>query len=202
MSSKFEKNLLNPNNYIHRNGYFLLVYTGSQSDRLKSIEEIFKRLFHLYVINVNVLLMVGKYAQIYTYFPFTPRKCHSSDAEFHISFRGIETSSNYTIDKTIFPGKVDNMYGCGMTILTWTYAPYVKVERDDNGNFLSLHGVEGSVISYLSQLMNFTIEIIEPTIKEAGEIFPNGTITGAIEKVSLYTLLYPLWYLILWVLCI
>uniref|UniRef100_A0A1I8PZ58 Putative ionotropic receptor ligand binding domain-containing protein n=1 Tax=Stomoxys calcitrans TaxID=35570 RepID=A0A1I8PZ58_STOCA len=55
---RLEKELLNETRHYHRNGFFLLVYTGTEPQRLHNIRVIFCRLFHIYVINVNVLMMV------------------------------------------------------------------------------------------------------------------------------------------------
>ncbi|XP_073829015.1 uncharacterized protein [Musca autumnalis] len=181
---KFERDLLDPKHHYHRSGYFVLVYTGKEADRLNNIKEMFRRLFSIYVTNVNVMLMVGKYPYLYTYFPFTPNKCHSSNPSYFASFKGIEKNANFTLGKSLFPTKVENMHGCTLTILTWTYLPYIVVERnEETGELISLHGIEGSVISVLAERMNFTIRVKEPNPKDRGDIYPNGTATGAAKMI-------------------
>lgn len=181
---KFERDLIDPKQHYHRSGYFVLVYTGLEADRLSNIKEMFRRLFNIYVTNVNVMLMVGKYPYLYTYFPFAPNKCHSSSPGYFASFKGIEKNANFTLGKNLFPTKVKNMHGCSLSVITWTYLPYIVVEQDEKtGELISLHGIEGSVISLLAERMNFTIKIKEPKAKDRGDIYPNGTATGATKMV-------------------
>lgn len=182
---KFEENLLNPNRGYHRNGFFILIYTGFEPERLVTIRNIFRRLFFLYVVNVNVMMMVGKYAYVYTYYPFTARKCHSPQPELLLSFRGIESNPNFVLKKGLFGSKVANMHGCPLSVISWDYPPFIFVKKDPKtGAFRTIHGIEGSVISLLSQQMNFSIYIKEPNPREAGEVFSNGTATGAARMVS------------------
>ncbi|XP_061397721.1 uncharacterized protein LOC133333420, partial [Musca vetustissima] len=182
--NKFERDLLDTKQHHHRSGYFILVYTGKEADRLGNIKEMFKRLFSLYVTNVNVMLMMGKYPYLYTYFPFAPNKCHSSSPSYFASFQGVEKNPNFTLGKNLFPTKVENMHGCSLSVITWTYLPYIVVERnEETGELISLHGIEGSVISLLAERMNFTIEIKQPNTNDRGDIYPNGTATGAAKMI-------------------
>uniref|UniRef100_A0A454A0P2 Ionotropic glutamate receptor L-glutamate and glycine-binding domain-containing protein n=1 Tax=Stomoxys calcitrans TaxID=35570 RepID=A0A454A0P2_STOCA len=181
----FEKNLLDKNRNYQRNGFFLLVYTGHECDCMTSFKQIFKRLFELYVTNVNILLMIGKHAYLYTYFPFRTHKCHSFEPEMYISFRGIENNGNFSTAKSFYPSKVINMHGCPLTIVTWNFPPYIFVDRDEStGKLLALRGLEGSLITLMAERMNFTIEIKTPKQLNIGEVFENGTVTGALGMVA------------------
>lgn len=182
----FERDLLDPRLYYKRDGYFILVYTGTESNRLMHVKEIFRRLFYLYCTNVNVLLVVGKSPYLYTYFPFTPKKCHSSVPEFYLSFRDIQKNyDQFEVNKPVFPIKVRNMHGCKLVVVTWTYSPYIIVDTDpEDGKLIKLHGIEGLIISALSEMMNFKIEIKKPEPMDRGDVYPNGTATGATKMVS------------------
>lgn len=184
----FENDLLDPNRHYHRNGFFILIYTGTERDRLTNIKEIFRRLFYLYVTNVNVLMIVGKMPYLYTYFPFAKNKCHSSLPEFFISFRGIDKNfDKFKVNKPLFPSKVKNMHGCELAVATWHYPPYIYIDYDPKtGEFKRLHGIEGMLISLLSELMNFKILIKEPVPRDRGDVYPNGTVTGAAKMVSYF----------------
>ncbi|XP_075158055.1 uncharacterized protein LOC142231327 [Haematobia irritans] len=179
----FEKNLLDDRRPYQRNGFFLLVYTGQHSDFRPISQNIFRRLFHLYVTNVNILLMIGKHAYIYTYFPFRANKCHSSDPELYMSFSGIENNRNFSKIKTVFYSKVDNMHRCPMTIITWNYHPYVFVKRDVETRKLSLSGIEGSLINLIAEKMNFTIKVKRARKRDVGDVYRNGTATGALKMI-------------------
>lgn len=131
-------------------------------------------------------MMVEQYAYIYTYYPFTPNRCHSPQPEYVMSYEDIESNENFTLSEGgLFPNRVTNMHGCPVTVVTWTYKPYTYVKRDrKTGAFMGLYGIEGSVITLLSKHMNFTIVIKQPNPLEPGELFPNGTATGATRMVS------------------
>ena len=124
---------------------------------------------------------------MYTYFPYAPKKCHSSLPEFYLSFRDIrENYAQFQVNKPLFPRKVKNMHGCKLAVSTWTYAPYIYVETDpEDGKFLKLHGIEGLIISTLAEMMNFKIEIKLPDPLDRGDVYPNGTATGAAKMVSI-----------------
>ncbi|XP_065365315.1 uncharacterized protein LOC135958339 [Calliphora vicina] len=181
----FEQDLLDPNSYYHRNGFFLFVYTGTEHERLNNIKEIFRRLFNVYCTNVNVMLMVGRSPYLYTYFPFAKNKCHSAMPEFYISFRDIQKNfSAFEVKKIIFPSKVDNMHGCELAVATWHYPPYIYVDKDPkSGEITRLHGIEGLLLSLLAEMMNFKIRIKAPQPLERGDVFPNGTATGATKMI-------------------
>ncbi|XP_013104470.2 uncharacterized protein LOC106085017 [Stomoxys calcitrans] len=182
---KLERDLLDPKFHYHRNGYFLLIYTGTEAERLANLKEIFRRLFNIYVINVQVMLMMGNAPFLYTYFPFTPNHCHSSQPEFFASFEGIrfDNVGNFTLNRKLFPVKVTNMHGCDVKIATWTFMPYMSVHKDPQTNEYRLGGIEGTLIGLLSNLMNFTIIVTAPDPKEWGDIYPNKTATGAIKMI-------------------
>uniref|UniRef100_A0A1I8PUX0 Putative ionotropic receptor ligand binding domain-containing protein n=1 Tax=Stomoxys calcitrans TaxID=35570 RepID=A0A1I8PUX0_STOCA len=195
--NKLEEGLLDESRHYQRHGYFLLVYTGLQVERMNHVREIFHRLFYIYVINVNILMMIGKHAYLYTYFPFSPNQCHASQPELYVSFSDIE-GENFTINKTLYPNKVRNMHRCPLTIVTWNLPPFIFVEKDkETGDLISLFGIEGSMITLLAELMNFTIKVVEPKPRERGNIYPNGTSTGATRmileaeaNITLYSYIY------------
>ncbi|XP_073832586.1 uncharacterized protein isoform X2 [Musca autumnalis] len=181
---KLEHDLLNPHRDYHRHGFFFFIYTGRETDRLATIRIIFRRLYHLYVLNVDVMMMVGRHAYVYTYVPFTKRRCQSTQPRKLLTFRGIETNPNFTISKRLYSAKVANMQGCPLSIVTWTFPPFMFVDKNmKTGKFEALRGIEGSVINLLAQLMNFTIDYKELKSKEPGEIFPNGSATGAMNMI-------------------
>ncbi|KAM7348599.1 uncharacterized protein ACRADG_007876 [Cochliomyia hominivorax] len=176
---KFENFLLKSNLNFQRNGYFLLIYTGEENKSLSNMRVIFHRLFNLYCINVNILLMIDNTAKLYTYFPFKNEKCHFSKPELNISFRNIEKNfTNYKVKRKIFENKLDNMHGCELTVATFPDAPYVMIDKDpESGNLTRLHGIEGSLLSLMAESMNFKIKLKIPETPDRGVVYPNDTIT-------------------------
>lgn len=106
--------------------------------------------------------------------------------EFYISFRDIQKNfSRFEVKKPIFPSKVDNMFGCELAVVTWTYPPYIVVDKHPvSGELKRLHGIEGLMLSLLAELMNFKIRIKVPQPLDRGDIYPNGTATGATNMVG------------------
>ncbi|XP_065365313.1 uncharacterized protein LOC135958336 [Calliphora vicina] len=181
----FEQDLLDPSGIYNRNGFFLFVYTGTEHERLNNIKEIFHRLFNVYCTNVNVILMDGITPYLYTYFPFAKNKCHSSMPEIYISFRDIQKNfSAFEVKKKIFPSKVNNMHGCELAVATWHYPPYIYVDKDPkSGEITRLHGIEGLLLNLLAEIMNFKIRIKAPQPLDRGDVYENGTATGAMKMI-------------------
>uniref|UniRef100_A0A1I8Q106 Ionotropic glutamate receptor L-glutamate and glycine-binding domain-containing protein n=1 Tax=Stomoxys calcitrans TaxID=35570 RepID=A0A1I8Q106_STOCA len=173
-----EKEILNPKHHYHHNGYFLLVYTGQEQDPMPFMKTVFESLYGIYITNVNIMLLEDQHPVLYTYFPFAPNKCHSPDPEYLTSFKGIESYANFTLNRKLFPIKVANMHGCNLTILTWEYLPYMKLEFNVATGKLRLDGIEGSLITLLSERMNFSLTIKEAKTKDRGVVYPNQTATG------------------------
>lgn len=105
--------------------------------------------------------------------------------EFYISFRDIQKNfSAFEVNKPIFPSKVKNMHGCELTVITWQYPPYIYVDLDPTSQQLKrLHGIEGSLLSLLAQQMNFKIRLKTPQPPDRGDVYANGTATGATKMV-------------------
>ncbi|KAM7347468.1 uncharacterized protein ACRADG_007034, partial [Cochliomyia hominivorax] len=177
---KFERLLMNPKGKFERNGYFLIIYTGKEHKLLNNAKKIFRKLFSLYCTNVNILLMMDNSPDLYTYFPFTKTKCHSSNPELYISFRNIENNfTNFKAGKKIFTSKLENMNGCELIVATWSYPPYIIIDKDpESGNLTRLHGIEGSLLTLMSKSMNFKMKFKIPQILDRGDVYPNGTATG------------------------
>uniref|UniRef100_A0A1I8PLN5 Putative ionotropic receptor ligand binding domain-containing protein n=1 Tax=Stomoxys calcitrans TaxID=35570 RepID=A0A1I8PLN5_STOCA len=172
--------LHNSDMHFRRYGYFLLVYTGMERNHLKIIQEMFNRLFDAYVINVIVVTLIDKYPLVYTYFPFSSNSCYVWQPEIIASFKGTESKPIFFKGEKLFPNKVENMHSCNLAVVTWTFMPYMKVVKDaKSGKFLFLSGIEGCLLMLLSQHMNFSITIKEPKSLDRGDVYPNGSATGA-----------------------
>ncbi|CRK97568.1 CLUMA_CG010954, isoform A [Clunio marinus] len=73
------------------------------------------------------------------------------------------------------------IHGCPVRVATFDYPPYIMVKNDSNGK-LTVDGIEGNILNTLSQMRDFTTEIILAD-KKWGEVYDNGTTTGIIELV-------------------
>lgn len=177
--------LEDPKSTYKRSGLFILIYTGNESERLTTVKRIFTRFFELFVINVNVFLLIDATAFVYTYFPFTPNKCHLAKPKLLLSFRNNQARFKLKDYQRLFPPKVRNLHGCELAIVTWHEPPFIILDQDqESGRIKSVEGIEGLLITILAQVMNFTIRIVIPQPRDRGAIYENGTLTGVTKMVS------------------
>ncbi|XP_067636320.1 glutamate receptor ionotropic, delta-2 [Eurosta solidaginis] len=167
-----------------RNGWFILIYTGTEKERLETVKRIFTRFFELYVININVFLLMDITPFAFTYFPFTRTKCHSAKPELLFSFHNNRPKFKVGYNK-FFPTKVNNFHGCELSVVTWHSPPFMIFDRDEeSGAIKSLGGIEGMLIAIISELMNFSIRTVDPEMHERGDIYENGTLTGVTKMIN------------------
>ncbi|KAL7745065.1 hypothetical protein ACLKA6_008130 [Drosophila palustris] len=186
---RLERRLVLVDGSFKRNGYYCIVYTGQERDRLDTIKLIFRRLFAIYVINVNVFVenrQTGQ-VQVYSYYPYRSQRCQSSQPVHYATFYGgLGTAPQIHVDNhtLFFDHKLDDMHGCPLVIVTMQHRPFVIIENDDNApNGRRMHGIEGMLFYLLAERMNFSIQIIEQTDHDRGIVLPNGTITGAMRRI-------------------
>ena len=159
-------------------GYYLVVLTNYDSIAIKKIFEI---LWSYYIVNVNIITKENEYtdeALMFTYFPYTRYYCEKVEP---ILF------NNYIIDigfiKNIehFPNKLANLHKCPLKVATVDIPPFVITKNTEQFQFL---GLEGFLMIVLEKRMNFTMEatIVNDNYLW-GQLFENGTSTGAIEMV-------------------
>ena len=71
---------------------------------------------------------------------------------------------------------------------TWTDPPYIYLEVDENnGELLVIYWIEGEILKYLSEKLNFNISIIAPHNNERGHITDPTNATGALAMVCIGT---------------
>ncbi|XP_017465363.1 PREDICTED: uncharacterized protein LOC108358498 [Rhagoletis zephyria] len=173
------KDLDHPQSAYQRSGWFLIVYTGTEPERLETVKNIFSRLFELFFVNVNVFLLMDATPFVYTYFPFSRTKCHSAKPELLMSFRNKRPRYIHKSHRRFFPPKVNNLHGCELGVITWHDPPFMILKTvEETGHIVSIDGIEGMLISLLSEAMNFGIRIVDPQPHDRGAIYANGTLTG------------------------
>jgi len=188
---RLERRLLQPDGSFKRNGFYCIVYTGSEHGRLDTIKLIFRRLFAIYVINVNVFLedrTTGE-VKVYNYYPYRSLRCQSSQPVHYATFQGgLGTPPLMLVDNRtlFFDYKLDNMHGCPLVTVTLEHQPFVMFENDPSSpGGRRIHGIEGMLYRLLAERMNFTIQLVEQTDQDRGLVLQNGTITGAMREVSI-----------------
>ncbi|XP_062139833.1 uncharacterized protein LOC133848340 [Drosophila sulfurigaster albostrigata] len=189
---RLERRLLQTDGAFKRNGYYCIVYTGEEEERLDTIRMIFKRLFAIYVINVNVFIMDRSTASttaqvhVYNYYPYRELRCQSSLPIHYASFMGgLGVPPRFLLpNRTLFfDDKLDNMHGCPLRIVTFQHRPFVIIEPPAADGQRQLLGIEGELIALLAERMNFAIELLEQPAKDRGSVYPNGSVSGAMGMI-------------------
>ncbi|KAH8421508.1 hypothetical protein KR009_010116 [Drosophila setifemur] len=166
-----------------RNGNFLVIYTGTEDAPMESIKVMFRRLLNMYVLNVNVFLPRDGTVELYTDYPYGPRRCQSSLPVFYTAFQKLPPpGKGFGLTKPLFPKKLVNMHGCELVTATFEHRPYVIIDDDERvpGGRI-IHGIEGMMFRSLAERMNFSIKLVERKDKDRGLVLPDGNLTGIVK---------------------
>lgn len=156
-------------------GFFIIVITQPE----KNIKKIFEDLWSCYITNANVVTLNShnlNEVNIFTYFPFAEFHCEQIEPVLYNIFtidRGFKKSLPY------FHKKVSNMHGCPLSVATFDFPPFVTINRHDRG-LITLSGLDGSLITLMSETMNFTLKVVDVTDDNLwGTLYENGSSNGA-----------------------
>ncbi|KAH8238563.1 hypothetical protein KR032_010169, partial [Drosophila birchii] len=133
-------------------------------------------LWRLSVLNVDLVLRstAGQLIMV-SYFPFSvDHDCQVIRARvvnrFHWDSE-VWNSSDY------FPEKLGNFHGCRLTCATWEDMPYL-VWRPDPGRGTAFVGIEGALLQFMADNLNFSVGLywmskdeVLATFDESGSIF-------------------------------
>lgn len=158
----------------------LIVFLENETEP-SSLSSIFKSLSTLATHNVNVLSMNKAIITMAAIFPFQESGCWKSNPVITNIYN--ETLSQWN-NKEIFPNKLRNFYNCPLRVSTLEYPPAVMKNPGNEASDANLYGSDIEVIKGLSSSLNFVVNfsyIAEPY--NFGEIFINGSSTGAISHV-------------------
>lgn len=123
----------------------------SKQDIIDNAKEILDVCWGLIMANVVVVAYYDDGVSVYTHFPFEENKCNS--------LRVIEIDKwiedDFMKNEEFFPSKMREMYGCPLTVTNVGRYPHTIIDhlKDDS---LSVRGIEGQLVRFLSQIMNFT----------------------------------------------
>jgi hypothetical protein len=170
---------LTPEIFNYR-GYFLVALIRTGKDQYSHVKWILEAMWKIYISRVNVLVQPfhnDKEALMYTFHPFSMHYCE----EVHPVVLNRFINSNFTINVPYFPRKTKNLHKCPIKVATFNFPPYMMYEKLGHGEYHTT-GIEGILLGYLSREMNFTL-FIEEDDEKWGVLYPNGTATGATQKV-------------------
>ncbi|KAG5675517.1 hypothetical protein PVAND_005413 [Polypedilum vanderplanki] len=162
-------------------GFFLIIITTHMNDIYKTMHRIFDALWVHHIINANIIFMPeenNNEALIYTFFPYSRFYCENVVPLQLNHYRGQKwiNKINY------FPHKLQNFYGCTLRVATFPNPPFMIINQDKITGQVSVDGLDGTMIRVLSQHFNFNVQLSLPA-ELWGDIYENGTTTGAIKMV-------------------
>ncbi|XP_070500698.1 ionotropic receptor 21a-like [Chironomus tepperi] len=163
-------------NIFEYQGFYLIVLTTYTYEQYSIMTNIFKFLWTEYIVDVNIIWNTAQNnneAFMYTYFPFTNFYCGKS---YPVQLNQYSFGRWLNNQSTKFPNKMSNLHTCPLTAAVIQTGPFMRVINKTDGT-IQLDGIEGTVLSVVSELMNFTLKVI--TTSEQGGFFKNGTATGA-----------------------
>lgn len=142
---------------------------------------VFQKLFELYIVNADVIVLNpdkrDEEALLYTFFPFEENNCGIINPILWNTFR----NKTFIHKKNFFPKKLKNLNKCPIKIATIDTPPFMTVIKTNNN--YSVDGIDGQLLSLLSQRMNFTSVILVPDDNLWGSVYVNGTSSGCAKLV-------------------
>ncbi|XP_055611306.1 uncharacterized protein LOC129757928 [Uranotaenia lowii] len=157
--------------------FYVVVFTREIA---VDIQLVFDEFWKLYIVNCNVLLKDGGGIHIFTYFPFTETTCETSEGLLWNTFRD-DAYENQS--RLMFPPKADNFHGCVLKVAVFKTEPFMFVKELPNGT-VETTGIDARVMRFLSKFLNFSVIAVPvPGVFGWGKLYPNGTSTGAMNKV-------------------
>lgn len=154
-------------------GEFLFVLIDG---RFAEIEDVFKVLWNLQFVNVNIMYEDEESGEVFveTFFPFDSVKCGETTPDIINQFK-----NDKFVNEPFFPEKLNDLQGCQLRVATSNQSvPYSFAELLPNGSY-HLHGRDILLIEALSKALHFKINYV--FIGEEGYLLENGTATGPFE---------------------
>lgn len=161
--------------YFEYQGFYLIVLTTYTYQQYEIMASIFEFFWAEYIINVNIIWSApqnDEEAIMYTYFPYTNFFCGKA---VPIQLNQFWFGRWLHLIPSFFPDKVNNMYGCPLTVATVSTGPFMILKEGENGKVLT-SGIDGVLLRVLAQSMNFTINLVQ--LESQGSILENGTTSG------------------------
>lgn len=154
--SRLVRDLLRKDNEFDYMGLYVIILTTSQHhDVLQRILNVF---WQLYILNVMVVKQrINSEAYIsYTYFPYTKQHCAKV---VPIVFNYV--NSEMSNDSIVFPNKLKNLNNCPITVATYNTTPHMVLRPIQDGTWYA-DGVDGNLLRFIAQRLNFSVIIKVP----------------------------------------
>ncbi|XP_068159963.1 uncharacterized protein Ir7b [Drosophila tropicalis] len=146
------------------------------------VQSALEMLWHLSVLNVGLILRTvqnNNNIVMVTYYPFSA--VHGCQVIVPTIVNRYQTKAGTWASRDYFPAKLGNFYGCTLTCATWEDMPYLVYRQhsdNDVGDASNFIGIEGALLEFLAENLNFTVglywmnkEEVLATFNETGWIF-------------------------------
>lgn len=154
------------------NGHFLITLTKG---KIEDLEKIFKILWKVGIINVNIIFenLKGEIL-VATFLPFKAQNCNDTTPLIINEFKNGKFVKGI---KVFISPKLENLQNCPIRVATSLLnKPYIISSRLSNGSY-ELKGVDIKLLSTLSKLLNFKPNFTH--ISKISYIFNNGSSHGS-----------------------
>lgn len=187
LQAKYFHKLLSPAVFNFQ-GYFLIILTQEVATN-SAIKTMMEMLWKKFILNVNVLVRMDYNNTeawiLLTYFPFNKDSCGQINPVILNTFQ----SGKFQIQNTTFyPRKDTHLHNCTLKVGVFHAPPYMflKTKMIDNRNVsVGIDGMDGQLLMTIAKYVNFTYElVVVPESIRWGEIYRNGTATGAFKLVT------------------
>lgn len=174
----------------HQFDKFLVIITGTVTNT-KAIDDVFQILWKNGLINSNIL--ISNRPDFWTIYTFMPYRidCSTLSYEKLVSL----TPSNFTemtlTMRELYPEKLINFNKCPLNVAIATLNPLVYRSNSSESGYT---GIDINIIQQISELLNFSI-VFKPSVEEHGNLYPNGSLTGAMGLVKIKAITYDNTYL-------
>lgn len=162
---------------FHFDGYYLIVlFKGI----IPELQEIFDILWKKYIYNVNILFKETNFITLMTFIPIGNKSCSNTTP---IIINQFNTDTRNWQLKELFPKKFTNLMECPVKVSTFETIPSVMVQQSFPNGSVQLKGSGIEIFYEIAKILNFNIDmhfINKPG--SFGDVFENGTGTGAIKK--------------------
>ena len=155
---------------------FYLIYL--HHPKATDILEIFNYFWNYYIFKVNIVVRDQDDYEMITFFPFNYNACRVVQP----SVIGRYFNGKWILDvPKMFPDKTRDFNKCTVKFALFHVPPYVYLP--DKYDPTTLNGIDGIIATELSKSFNMTLEYIVAHDRR-GDIFKNGTATGALGMVT------------------
>lgn len=174
-SFKYNIHLLPAESFSYAGRVIFVIETefDVESQMRELVQDILNICWSFYMVNVVVVIYLQGHPRVYSYNPYLPGECGQSK----MVEMGVCTNNSLVNNTYLYPPKSLNMNGCQVRVTAVPRETYVTIINEPNGQ-MAMEGIEGNLMTSLSELLNFTIVVILASEKERWGIQTGSTWSG------------------------